>query len=615
MGRYGSEYPETLKEILDTLSVEDLKSLGSQIQKKLPSRHGEIVEFLCDQMKADKIPLMWQRLNDIERKYLSEVVHSGEQSFDPERFKAKYGQDVRFGTKEDYRYRWDDEILFFMPRGIMPLELIPHVKKLAQIPPPAQIHTIQELPQHFVLRHRQYDYIKKKDVEEVEERALAIRLTERDALRDLPFFLGLVDVGKVSVSGVNRVPTESTVRYLSSCLQGGDFYDEREHKPDQEKVGAIKAFAWPLLLQASGWAQPFGSKLKLTKAGLKALSEAAPSLIKHAYGAWLGSVLSDEYARIPVVRGQTGSGKRGMTDVRARRNAIEGALLECPSGAWIAVDEFCRTMRAAGHDFEVTRNPWDLYILEKQYGTLGYEGYGSWEILQKRYVLAFLFEYLATLGLIDVAYVLPHDVRREDYSDMWGTDDVEFFSRYDGLLYFRINSLGRFCLEQTNRYEGPQIEVCPKALKVLSTHEIAFRRDALTQGDLIFLERMSEPVSEGVVKLSAPKWLERIAHGVEFDRLVQFLEDRSETPLPDNVRRYLADIQARSGCLKDRGHVRLIEVSDAALAQLLAMDTNLAGLCMRAGERHLVIWGGKEKAFSQMVKKLGYVLPSLPEKA
>ena len=42
----------------------------------------------------------------------------------------------------------------------------------------------------------------------------------------------------------------------------------------------------------------------------------------------------------------------------------------------------------------------------------------GWEILQARYALCVLFEYAATLGLIDVAYVPPADAR-EDFRRLW----------------------------------------------------------------------------------------------------------------------------------------------------------------------------------------------------
>ena len=98
-------------------------------------------------------------------------------------------------------------------------------------------------------------------------------------------------------------------------------------------------------------------------------------------------------------------------------------------------------MQAADFDFAVTQDPWNLYIADAHHGSLGYDGYHDWHLLEARYVLCVLFEYAASLGLLDVAYMAPEHARR-DYKGQWGTDDLVFLSRYDGLRYFPSTPLG-----------------------------------------------------------------------------------------------------------------------------------------------------------------------------
>ncbi|HEU5471893.1 MAG TPA: hypothetical protein VFV67_14675 [Actinophytocola sp.] len=62
--------------------------------------------------------------------------------------------------------------------------------------------------------------------------------------------------------------------------------------------------------------------------------------------------------------------------------------------------------------------------VDPQYGSLGYDGYHRWDILEGRYTLAVLFEYAVTLGLIDLDYVHPHG-ERDDFRDQWGGDDLD----------------------------------------------------------------------------------------------------------------------------------------------------------------------------------------------
>ncbi|MBI4583704.1 MAG: hypothetical protein HY717_06750 [Planctomycetes bacterium] len=118
---------------------------------------------------------------------------------------------------------------------------------------------------------------------------------------------------------------------------------------------------------------------------------------------------------------------------------------------------------------------WSLYISERQYGSLGYSGSHEWSILQGRYVLCILFEYAAAFGLIDLAYIPPAGLRN-DYRKLWGTDNLSFLSRYDGLLYFRLNPLGAYCLEVADSYT-------PKALEVRQVFRVLPHREVIAMGE------------------------------------------------------------------------------------------------------------------------------------
>ena len=120
------------------------------------------------------------------------------------------------------------------------------------------------------------------------------------------------------------------------------------------------------------------------------------------------------------------------------------------------------------YDYRCKPSPLAFFIGGKQYGSLGYKG--SERILNERYLLAFLLEYAATLGLIDVALIPPAGARL-NYRDLWGADDLVYFSRYDGLMYFRINALGAYCLDIETEYQPALMEKKP-VLSVLPNLEI-----------------------------------------------------------------------------------------------------------------------------------------------
>jgi hypothetical protein len=76
-------------------------------------------------------------------------------------------------------------------------------------------------------------------------------------------------------------------------------------------------------------------------------------------------------------------------------------LWGCAPGQWTQVDDLFAAMRKSGLDFTVARGDRalrKLYLQDPQYGSLGYDGFHDWPLLQGRYTLAVLFEYAATLA-------------------------------------------------------------------------------------------------------------------------------------------------------------------------------------------------------------------------
>ena len=82
-----------------------------------------------------------------------------------------------------------------------------------------------------------------------------VRETERAAIEDLETVLRLVEAGKLAVSDKTRRPTASAMRLIGGALADGDFYPE-----DGDDIGPIRAFAWPMLVQAAGLAELHGSR-------------------------------------------------------------------------------------------------------------------------------------------------------------------------------------------------------------------------------------------------------------------------------------------------------------------------------------------------------------------
>ncbi|OFW65656.1 MAG: hypothetical protein A2Y74_04050 [Actinobacteria bacterium RBG_13_63_9] len=587
---------------------EDLKRLAALTKEKLPTRKADLAAVIMRHLDGERLRTVWQCLDELQRAAVAEVVHSSATQFLADRFRAKYGRDPNWGTTDKNGYQRSPSALgfFFYGNVVMPADLKERLK--AFVPPPAEvkIETLAELPAAYVLPFSRWNSKTKTEEKGTEEVPLTVRETQRTAQRELLSVLRLVDAGKVAVSDKTRRPLSTTIDAITSMLEGGDYYPRLpvSSKWHDENAGPIRAFAWPLLIQAGGLAQLSGSKLQLTKAGRKALAEPAAETIRTIWTKWEDTTIIDELSRIDCVKGQTGKGKRGLTAVSSRRVAIADTLAECPVGGWISIDEFFRFLRALGNDFAVTRNAWNLYISELQYGSLGYEGGGR--ILEERYLYCLLLEYAATLGLIDVALIPPAHARG-DYHDLWGTDDLAYFSRYDGLMYFRVTPLGSYCLGAESGYQPTPVEVKP-VLRVLPNLEIAAIGAELEQGDRLALDAYATKVSDLVWQLDAGKLLAAIEEGRSVDEIREFLAARSGAPIPDTVARLLADVADRSAKVHDRGLARLIECADPALAALISNDSRTRKHCMRAGERHLVVPASSEAAFKRTLREVGYLL-------
>jgi hypothetical protein len=608
--------PVPAEEAFGKLTVEHLKPLAALLTGDVPKRKGELVGLLTRHMTdAGQVRALYERLDPLAQKAVQEATFDPKGLLHRDKFVARHGQLPAFHEpspkdRPDYydydRHTRPTHLALFFPRhDWLPTDVRRLLLAFVPSPPAFTLPSVAALP--ATVRQTWTTWQGNRSVEESDDVPLRVRETAREAAHDLRAVLRLTEAGRVRVSDKKRQPTAASQKAVAEVLLGGDFYtaeDADESKYDPAFDLTIKAFAWPVLLQAGGLAQKSGDELELTPAGRKALSRPAPEMIRAVFRKWRSSTLLDEFSRVETIKGQ---GKGGLSALSTRRKAVLDGLAACPAGAWFAVDDFFRFLRATDRDFVLSHRPYELYIAEHYYGNLGYQSEQEWEQLQGRYILALLFEYVATLGLIDVAYLPPQGVR-DDFEDRWGADDLSCLSRYDGLLYLRINPLGAWCLDLAERYETP-----PPApvdlLRVLPNLEIVVKEPSLAPSDRLGLDRFAEPRSENVWQLTAAKLFSVLEEGGTLDELEEFLKTHGAEPLPHTAEVFLQDQRERAGRLRDLGTARLVECVDATLAQTLARDSQLRGKCHVAGERWLVFRAEDEAAVRRGLRRLGYILP------
>jgi len=609
----------TLSEAINNYTVDQLKALAKLLPDGfIPTRKAELVSYVLQRLQGKSLQTLWQQCDRLQQATIAEVVHSPDDRYQQQRFVSKYGAEAKWRqeNRPSY-YAFCPTILgLFFYSGTMPKDLKAQLKAFVPPPEPTRIESVETLPPSLSRTLTAYDYRERKQHETTVEFPLTVRETEAIARRDVQTVLRLVDLGKVAVSDKTFMPTGATLNAIAEMLEDGDYYSDwtaTRSPADWDyryDIGSIKPFAWTMLLQAGKLVELNGKRLALTKAGQKALNDPPEKTLQTLWKQWLKTTFLDELRRIDSIKGQTGKAKRSLTAVAGRRTVIVNALKDCPIDRWVELPAFLRYMVAAGYEFEVSRNPEGLSL--EGYGSIYYN---TWMLLEARYILCFLFEYVATLGLIDVAYLHPDEgfliLPADDYYE--GT-----FSRYDGLAYVRLTPLGAYLLGMSDRYQ-PAAPTPKQILRVLPNLEVVAVGE-LSRADRLLLNSFLESASDVVWKLNQTTLLDAIAQGRTVKELQDWLTASSGEPLPQPVKQFLADLQMRSTSLQDLGSARLIRCADAALAAQIASDSRTKAYCyladqlkaIGAGEAcYLVVPAETETKFRNGLKKLGYSLPGL----
>lgn len=611
----------TVTEGLNYDTVDELKKLLSLLPETgKPSRKAELVSVIAEQLQGNKLQALWDQLDEIQQKAVAETAYADESEFQTEQFLAKYGSLPNWGKQSRYIHGYIEQhsrlaLFFYKPsayqlRLVMPDDLKERLRQFVPKPQPLTLRSQGEMPATTQIQWREFDFSTRKYVNKQEEVEVTHCDMERAAQQDLLAVLRFIHLGKVAVSDKTFMPTKATVQALSDLLQGKDYYPElavEGQTDDIQEIGAIKAFAWPLIVQAAGLAALEGKKLQLTTTGQKAMGADPAKTIKAMWKKWIKTRLIDELRRIEVIKGQTGKGQRGLTALDKRRSVIANALVQCPVGQWVMFDDFLRYMIASNQYFEVTRSPENLYVAEAGYGNLYDTGQG-WNILQTSYLRCFLFEYAATMGLLDVAYISPYQAPSGSWRELWGADDLDFFSRYDGLIGFRLTPLGAYCLGLTSAYQSAPI-IAEPVLRVLPNFDIVVTGRPLSSAEILMLETYTQQKSDAVWQLARDQVLAAIAEGQQLSDFREFLEQASVGALPEIVQQFFTDVESRSQSLKDQGLARLIKCAHATLATLIANDSHTKKYCFLAGDCHLVVPIEHETRFRNALRKLGYTLP------
>jgi hypothetical protein len=587
-------------ELLCSLNREVLTALARKLGlPKTVTHKADLVNEL-DRYVSEKLRDLVNHCSDAEKKLLAEAAHN-DGHVDPHGFQAKYGVACPVPSNPGYRCADASPLLVLIGheynRRQLPAPVAKRLRAILEKPPEAGVKVVGNIPPV---------YLPPQNWRKQAERAIHVHEAEPIVFPELRSVLRLVQAGKLKVTDKGHRPTEETVRLVSEVLVVPDFLLEpppEKTTQHTERGGAIRGHAWVVLVQQCGWAKARGGRLSLTDEGRNLLLGMKATDFGAGAEAFVYDDEFDEFNRINHIRGQSGGGRRYLTSPGERRSSICESMAKWPMNQWISFDEAARFLLASGCAFSVTEADHTLYFGELQYGMLGNGG----AQINRQYLRACLFESLATLGLIDVAYVYPHDLWPE-LGDSWGIDDLSFCSRYDGLLYVRLNALGAYCLGATESYQ-PASAPGPRVLRVLPTREVALVDGPLPAADRHMLAMFATEKSEYVWELDRARILDHVESGGTVEDALRFLEEKCADPLPETVQVMLSDLARRVAAVRGVEEALLVELADEPTAALIAHDAQAGKHCWLAGGRRLAVPKRNRGAFRNAVKKLGFIIP------
>jgi hypothetical protein len=327
-----------------------------------------------------------------------------------------------------------------------------------------------------------------------------------------------------------------------------------------------------------------------------------------AFETWADESSFDELDRIPAIRGRRSRNIR-LTTPGARRARIIEALSWCPVGMWIAVEDFYRAIKIWHFDFNLEEGDEEnLYI---GYGKeVIYHGWADqadqWLLTRGLYINAILWEYLGAIGALDLLYLHPEDA---DFpAEAYYFDDETYYSRYDGLKYFRINSLGAYLFGQAGVYTPPQKE-SQAYYSVTEALQIAVHEPlALTPNLRAQLAQIAVDEGGGRYRLDTQLLLTALADGHNADDLADLLAQGAGGPLPPEVVAWFDEVKTNSQAFSLGGEAYFVKTETAALAQMALADPTLGKFCRLLDAKTLIVPANRTTALRNRLKELGYGL-------
>jgi hypothetical protein len=578
-----------LRQALNALPYYFLEDLIQELLGKIsvPNRAAQ-VRLLAETLeRRETLRSLWERLRHEEQEAVRLSLYN-DGKLDLITYEALYGEPPEKGFSGLYGYRRKPQYLklFFLSGWELPIEMIEPLKEWVDPPPPFQPRGLADLPAHVPgLRG---------------EMALSVVETEQAVWHDFAALLRLAQKGALKISETTHMPSAAAVRAMQKELLVLDYYDVGDLA---RAADTIRPVGLTFALQAGGLAKVDGGALVPTRVGLEWLNDPTAAGLRDAFDGWVSSNSLDEIRRIGSLRGFQ-SNAAEFTNPVSRRRAILSAFKHYRPGEWIQVEEFFKTIKLCGHNFLVEAK--NITAIQVQgYGLLDNATYHTyWRAVNGQYVLVLLMEYLASFGAIDFACTDPQLAQY----DLGGLGEYvqHPFSRYDGLLYFRLTPLGLYLIGQSEVYAPAEsMDLQQSGLDFAGGLLVRLRRpETLNPNDRAMLEKFAERVNEEVYRLDGRRTIESSEQGLKLGEALLFLQRKAGQEAPHEVHDFFERLKKRSQVVARKNDAVLYQVKDIELMKSLLKDDVLGELCVLAEDHQLVVPVKHEAAFRRRLHEL-----------
>jgi len=541
-----------------------------------------------------QLELLFSKLGPIEQAYVSEVLYQ-RPAADLVLFALKYSAQPTFSipTESDSHLRQLTLINLFVFINQLPATAVKFMTQeladnLISFVPPPPADELRALAEPVKIKP---------------EAPFVIHASEFIAPDELSSILAQLASAPANTNAGGAGSAQKSIEDIDAALIGGDFFDSWRAKMKKTGVRghkSIRGHAWGSLLCVAKLAKIRDNKYQLMNAGHQATQAAPAVTLKQIWNSWLKTNVYDEAQRISSLSGYIKTNK--LNKPSARRRIIVSALQTCPVNQWIKFDDFFWMLfiRSTG------------FTLSSSFASFEYEGrminevcspFMLHKVLERSYLLAFLFEYAATLGIIDIAFHPPGDMRNTLNSTGEKVAPV-CVSVYDGLSCFRINPLGAYILGLTATYEIC-VPAIAKKIHLGPGLKIKLAPDPANKPVAALLKRFATTTAPDHFTLSMDKALETVASGSSVSVIALLLEQSGE-PVPPEMQAWIAELDRRTGMLTITGETRLIECATEDLALDVAYEWKTKYLCKIAGPTTVAVPARSEQSFRDVLMDLGY---------